>query len=330
MEKNLTSEFIFNWRRLKLFDKPGAMSDLTPGSTSPILVRYRNRAIAQGDLDFIKNQMAAHPGLGRTGLSQLLCELWNWRSPSGQVKEYACRDLLLRLEEWGHIKLPKRLSFNGQKKKGKEIALDIDTTEIETVDLSKLCIKPANTPESRKLWRALMDRHHYLGEGVMCGEHMLYLAYVEDTVVAALGWGAASLRNPKRDAFLGWSDFETAKLNLYQVVNNLRFLILPWVKVKNLGSKILSLNLQRLNDDWNNRYHHSLILAETFVDTGKFHGTVYKASNWTNLGATAGRRKRGNAFEYHTKAKAIYVYKLKNYRRKIRLKNTQPQLPREI
>jgi hypothetical protein len=156
-----------------------------------------------------------------------------------------------------------------------------------------------------------MDRHHYLGEGVMCGEHLLYLAYVENKVVAALGWGAASLRNPKRDAFLGWSDFEATKRHLHLVINNLRFLIFPWVKVPNLGSKILAFNLQRLGADWEKRYHHPIIMAETFVDTSKFHGTVYKAANWTCIGETAGRRKKGNAYQYHTAVKAIYVYKLK-------------------
>jgi hypothetical protein len=286
------------------------MTEFPPGP-SPILVRYRNRSIAQLDLDLINSQMQKHPALGRTGLSRLLCEQWDWRSPSGKLKEYACRDLLLRLEEWGHLKLPKRIRPNGQKKRGKEIALDIDEAVVEEADLSKLEVRLVETPEERKLWRALMDRHHYLGEGVMCGEHLLYLAYAGDKVVAALGWGSASLRNPKRDAFLGWSDFAVVKLNLHRAVNNLRFLILPWVRVKNLGSRVLALNLGRLSADWEKRYHHPVVLAETFVDKSKFHGTVYKASNWICLGDTAGRRKQGNIYQHHTSVKAIYVYKLK-------------------
>ena len=285
------------------------MTDFPPGP-SPI-VRYRNRSITQIDLDFINIQMAKHPSLGRTALSRLLCEQWNWRQPSGQLKEYACRDLLLRLEEWGHIKLPKKLRLrNGQKKRGKDLALDIDTTAIIAADLGKLVLHLVETPEMRRLWRALVDRHHYLGEGVMCGEHLLYLAYAEGRVVAALGWGAASLRNPKRDTFLGWSDFEMVKEHLHLSVNNLRFLILPWVRVKNLGSRVLGLNLQRLSSDWVRRYHHPVILAETFVDKAKFCGTVYKASNWTCIGETAGRRKKGNDFRHHQSVKAIYVYRL--------------------
>lgn len=285
------------------------MTDFPPDSTP--IVRYRNRSIAQVDLDLINSQMKKHPCLGRTGLSRLLCEQWDWRAPSGQLKEYACRDLLLRLEEWGHIKLPKKLRLrNGQKKRGKDLALDIDTTVIESTDLTRLVVRLVETPEMRKLWRALVDRHHYLGEGVMCGEHLLYLAYAGDRVVAALGWGAASLRNPKRDAFLGWSDFEMVKEHLHLCVNNLRFLILPWVRVKNLGSRVLGLNLRRLSSDWVSRYRHPVVLAETFVDKAKFHGTVYKASNWTCIGETAGRRKKGNNYQYHQSVKAIYVYRL--------------------
>lgn len=288
------------------------MKDFSQNSqNSSPLVRYRNRCITQVDLDFINSQMQKHPSFGRTALSQLLCELWDWRAPSGQLKEYACRDLLLRLEEWGHIKLPKKLcARNGQKKRGRDLPLEINTTMVEEADLSKLVIRLVDTPEKRKLWRALMDRYHYLGEGVMCGEHLLYLAYVDDTVVAALGWGAASLRNPKRDAFLGWSDFESVKQQLHLCVNNLRFLILPWVRVQNLGSRVLGLNLRRLNSDWVRRYHHPVVLAETFVDKAKFHGTVYKASNWICIGDTAGRRKQGNSYKHHQAVKSIYVYRL--------------------
>jgi hypothetical protein len=286
------------------------------------VVRYRNRAIGTTDIEFIITMMSTNPGLGRTGISQLLCEQWNWRSPTGALKEYACRDLLLRLEEWGHLKLPARQSNNGQKKKASLLdleALGVNQHPVEgELDLSQLIVRPVKDRRERLIWRALMDRYHYLGEGVMCGEHLLYLATIPanqgDQILACLGWGAASLRNPKRDALFCW-DFETMKHELHHVTNNLRFLILPWIKVKNLGSRTLALNLKRLSSDWKMRYGHGLLAAETFVDTSRFHGTVYKAANWKYLGQTAGRQKRGNTYLQighgaHGQSKAIYVYGL--------------------
>ena len=301
--------------------------------SEPILVRYRNRNrnrdLRATDLAFIQTTMQAHPGLGRTPLSRLLCELWNWRMPCGGLKEYACRDLLLRLEEWGHLTLPPRQSRNGQKKRisrdeGPSLGLDLEPHLIESGDLSQLIVRPVRDRQERLKWRALMDRYHYLGEGVMCGSHILYVATLpgpqgNEEIVACLGWGAASLRNPKRDAWLG-VDFEHLRKRLHLVVNNQRFLILPWVRIKNLGSRVLSLNFKRLSADWESRYGHGVACVETFVDVSRFQGTVYKAANWRQLGLTAGRSKRGNGLA-HTpgQAKAIFVYPPKLTRAQARL-----------
>lgn len=281
----------------------------------PILVRYRNRDIRARDVTFIQSMIQAHPGMGRTALSRLLCEAWDWRQPGGALKEYACRDLLLRLEEWGHLTLPPRLKKNGQKKRVllSQLVGEPEPSSIESADLSELVVRLVSGKEERRRWRALVDRYHYLGEGVMTGSHLLYVATLPDSrgqhqIVACLGWGAASLRNPKRDAFIGW-DFERMRHQLHFVVNNQRFLILPWVRVKNLGSRILSLNWKMLSRDWQARYGHGVVLVETFVDVSRFHGTVYKAANWRCLGLTAGRNKRGNELSHKKgQAKAIFVY----------------------
>lgn len=281
----------------------------------PVLVRYRNRDIRDRDLAFIRSQIELHPGMGRTALSRMLCQAWDWRGPGGKLKEYACRDLLLRLEEWGHLRLPGRIKANGQKKRARSLDLGPDPEPIEGGDLSRLVVRPVRDREERLRWRAFVDRYHYLGEGVMCGEHLLYVATLpeesaagQERIVACLGWGAASLRNPRRDAWLGW-DFETGRRRLHLVVNNQRFLIFPWVKIKNLGSRILSLCFRRLSTDWQARYGHGIEVAETFVDVSRFRGTVYRAANWKDLGLTAGRSKRGNEVRHERgQVKAIFVY----------------------
>lgn len=281
-----------------------------------VLVRYRNRAIRAADIAFIKSVMASSPAMGRTRISRELCSAWDWRQPNGAFKEYACRDLLLRLEEWGFLRLPPRLKKRsyGNKRSLRHLDLGPEPSMMASGDLSRLVVRPVRDREERLLWRSLVDRYHYLGDRVICGEHLLYVACLPamgfdgENIVACLGWGAAALRNPKRDAWLGWN-FDQARTRLHCIVNNQRFLILPWVRIKNLGSRILSLNWRRLSTDWQTRYGHPVFLAETFVDVSRFHGTVYKAANWRFLGLTAGRSKRGNELGHErSQAKAIFVY----------------------
>jgi len=274
-----------------------------------VLVRYRNRDIRQSDIALIQSMIENHPGERRTRISRLLCAAWDWRQSGGGLKEFACRDLLLRLEEWGHIQLPPRRNKGGGRKKlAKNIELGFEPRPIESGDLSKLVVRPVLDRKERLMWRVLVDRYHYLGDGVLCGEHLMYFAMLGDDIVACIGWGAASLRNPKRDQWIG-RDFEHMRRKLHLVVNNQRFLILPWVKIKNLGSRVLSLNFKRLSRDWQTRYGHPVVLAETFVDVSRFHGTVYKAANWKLLGHTAGRSKQGNKIKHERgQVKAIFVY----------------------
>lgn len=281
---------------------------------APCLVRYRNREIRESDIAFIQAQMQAHPGMGRTPLSRLLCSAWDWRKPDGGLKEYACRDLLLRLEQWGHLTLPPRIKNNGQKKRVPRFEPGSEPAPTLQADLTELVVRPVRDSAERLMWRRLVDSYHYLGEGVMCGEHLLYVATLpghageKERIVACLGWGAASLRNPKRDAWLGLA-FSQARQRLHLIANNQRFLILPWVRVKNLGSCVLALNLKRLSRDWEARYGHGVLACETFVDVSRFQGTVYKAANWRCLGLTVGRSKRGNEIRKERgSAKAIFVY----------------------
>jgi hypothetical protein len=154
-----------------------------------------------------------------------------------------------------------------------------------------------------------MARYHYLGDRTPVGEHLLYAAFLADELVALLGWAAAAFRCPSREAFIGW-DEATKRRRLHLVANNVRFLVLPWVHVKNLASKILALNLRRLSSDWQAVWRHRVYLAETFVDAARFRGTCYRAANWRYLGETAGRTKRGNAYLHGGSPKSVYVYAL--------------------
>ena len=65
---------------------------------------------------------------------------------------------------------------------------------------------------------------------------------------------------------------------------NSRFLILPWLKVKNLACPVMGMVFKRIPGDWEDEYGTRSILVETFVDRDRFEGTCYKASNWVFLG----------------------------------------------
>jgi hypothetical protein len=119
-----------------------------------------------------------------------------------------------------------------------------------------------------------------------------------------------------------WSESIKRK-KLHYIVNNTRFCVLPWIRIKCLASKVLALNLKRLNDDWYNIYNHPVYLAETFVDQSRFQGICYKASNWRYVGQTSGSGKRGNVYHYHGQPKAVYLYPLhRNFKRLLYHLNT--------
>jgi hypothetical protein len=142
------------------------------------------------------------------------------------------------------------------------------------------------------------------------GESIRYAAFVDDQLVALLSWAAASLHNGPRDRYIGW-DAATKARGLHGVVNNVRFLMLPWARVLHLASRVLAANLRRLRSDWEERYGHSVWIAESFVDTSRFRGTCYRASNWMELGETQGfRRVRGGRYEAHGQPKRVFVYPL--------------------
>jgi hypothetical protein len=177
-----------------------------------------------------------------------------------------------------------------------------------SADLDTLVLREI-TREEWLGWEILIDRFHYLGHRKIVGEHLRYAAYLEGQVVACLAWASAALRCPTRDRFIGWDD-ATRKRQLPSVVNNTRFLILPWIRVPHLASKILAMNLRRLNADWQQTWGHGLVLAETFVDAARFKGTCYRAANWVEVGTTQGRGKKGNRYHHHGRPKTVWLYPL--------------------
>lgn len=285
----------------------------------PVIFRYRSRDLRSQDIDFIQTVVAHLYQKGRSEISRAICEAWGWMQPNGRLKECAARDLLLRLEEKGLIELPHRLRPKNNLKRPAYVQIPLfSNTPLEgSLDqYGELSLRLVSSSE-RYLWDYLVHHYHYLGRPRLVGEHLRYLAFLNTQVVACLGWASAAFKVEERDRFIGW-DAPTRHKHLCFIANNVRFLILPWIHIKHLASKVLALNLKRLSNDWQTTYGHTLYLAETFVDLSRFEGTCYRASNWIYVGLTKGSAKRGNCYHYHGQPKAIYLYPLqRDFRRKL-------------
>lgn len=282
-----------------------------------ILFQYRSRPLEEDDLTFIREIISCHYDKGRSYISRVLCEAWSWRQPNGDLKEYAARDLLLRLEEQGFISLPPRLrkKNNAFVKTYNQIPLSVD--EVLAGSVSDYAAPSFQIVAARGSyrWDYLVHHYHYLGLPKLVGEHLKYEVSIDGQIVACLGWASAAWKIRYRDVFIGWAE-QTKRKNLHLVVNNVRFLILSWIQVEHLASKLLAMSLKRLSGDWQEVFGHPVYLAETFVDTSRYRGTCYQASNWQYVGQTKGSAKKGNAYLYHGQPKAIYLYPLhRDFRR---------------
>jgi Domain of unknown function (DUF4338)/DDE_Tnp_1-associated/Transposase DDE domain len=167
------------------------------------------------------------------------------------------------------------------------------------------------SPEEEARWNKLIRKHHYLKEHRMVGESLRYVALQNGQWIALLGWSSAAFHLRPRDAWIGWNEAQR-KAARHLIACNARFALLtPKKQSPNLASQILSLNLKRLSEDWQQRYEHPLLLAETYVDPERFEGTCYRAANWVEIGVTQGfGRSRIDFYQLHNKPKAIFLYPL--------------------
>ena len=274
----------------------------------------QGREVTAADIELIRAMLAAHPARGRTPLSAELCRRWDWRNARGQLKDMACRTLLLKLERACHIRLPPRLrpSSNGLRNRRTHIAPPagepIGGVLRELLPLGVSIVAPGS--DDARLFNGLLAHEHYLGHRNTVGENLRYL--VRDRhgrAVACALFGSAAWKCADRDAFLGWDRF-TRERNLQRLTNNRRFLIPGWVQVPHLASHVLGLIARRIRADWQVKYGHPVHALETFVDRGRFKGTCYRAANWLRLGSTRGRTRNDGAHRIRAAVKDVYLYQL--------------------
>ncbi len=161
-----------------------------------------------------------------------------------------------------------------------------------------------------RLWNEYVARYHYLGYTPMSGSQIRYNVFAGEQLVACISFCACAWKLKDRERFIGWSEDQRQK-NLQLVINNARFLVLPWIECKGLASKILSLAARQIPHDWQRRYGFSPVLLETFVEYERHKGTCYKAADWINVGRTAGRGKKSTSHKILIPAKDIWLYPLR-------------------
>lgn len=275
---------------------------------------YCGREFSSHDIQAIKLLMQEYPSLKRTPMSRKLCEMFEWRKPNGELKDMTCRVALSRMQTDGLITLPPSQQTSGIRRKPHfppTQATDPQAPVHQPVhELGPLRLCQVTTTAVSRLWNEFVARYHYLGYTPMAGAQMRYNVYAGDQLVALLSFGASAWKLAGRERFIGWQDAERLK-NLQLVVNNARFLILPWIQSKGLASKILSRIARQLPHDWHQRYGYRPVLLETFVETERHRGTCYKAANWTHVGQTTGRGKKSTVHHQIIPVKDIWLYPLR-------------------
>jgi len=279
--------------------------------------RFCGRTFNGDQIDQIKEIVSTCNGISRTELANTVCELFDWKRPTGRLKTVECRQFLEHLAAQGILDLPDRKAG-----RPKGVKLTVKRTDkaqapgIITGDVNDFCpvkLRKVTTKAQRDLWYEYVDRYHYLGYQLPFGAQLRY--FIEggngkNLILGCLQFSSPAWKMAARERWIGWSD-EQRQRNLQKVVNNSRFLILPWVKVKNLASSVLALAIRSICKDWQSCYGYRPVVMETLVDKSRFAGTCYKAANFIYVGTTTGRGRMDREHARQGQSpKDIYVYPL--------------------
>lgn len=301
---------------------PDPMSS-AQSTTAPMT--FFGRTFSVAELELMRKISAEFAALGVTEIARTLCELLDWKRPNGGLKNIECRQTLERLQQEGLVQLPE---LRQTKRRGPQAVRLTARTDPEAEILGsagqyqplRLEVLRGESGGDSARFREWIERYHYLGYKVPFGGHLRYLVRWEgdpERVLACLLWSSPAWKMAERDRWIGWSSAQRAR-NLPFIVNHSRFLILPWVRVKGLASKILSRCARQLPADWEQLYGYRPLLLETLVDAERFRGTCYRAANWIELGRTTGRGRMDRYHQVQGPPKLLYVYPLcRNVQRRL-------------
>jgi len=278
------------------------------------VVAFCGRQFSSAELQLICAVVKRCAGLSRMELAHTVCELLQWQRSAGGLKGRECREFLELLDSQGVVRLPPK---RPTKPVGSRTRVPLSAEGEPAAPLQgkvgafePIVIEPVQSTQQRLLFRELVGRYHYLGHTVAFGAHVRYLFYSSSQVLGCMQFSSPAWRMAVRERWIGW-DEQARRGNLQRVVNQSRFLILPWVRIANLASVVLSRALRRLRRDWQERYAVEPLLVETLVDASRYSGHCYRAANWIWLGQTVGRGRMDREHQREgASPKAVWVYPL--------------------
>lgn len=294
---------------------------------------FCGRELKPEELDLIRQITRDFSTLSLTELAFTICELLEWRRPNGGLKSPECYEFLQALHGRGWLPW---LSLQPKKLRPRATVWDERSDAQAPLtgligDYLPVQVQLLDNGEDRRLFRQYIQRYHYLGYKVPYGAQLRYFVRSLQPpcpLLACLLFTSAAWKIAPRDKFIGWSQ-ATRQANLSLVVNNSRFLILPWVRVPNLASHILSLAARQMPRDWWAAYRAQPVLLETLVDGTRYHGGCYRAANWTEAGLTQGRGRMDRSGKAHGVRKQIFLFPLHRHWRK-RLCDPYRSVPRSL
>ena len=265
-------------------------------------------------IDEIQRVISENPGITRSEVSERVCELWGWQSPTGVRKTISCRDMLRALDAAGKINLPPPRAAPRMRGVSKPPALiGHDRTPIECAlkERTPLRVEIASGGAALAEFKSMIFQCHYLRWDRSIGESLKYIVRSSSgATLACLLFGSAAWSCRDRDRHIGWCKERRAQA-LHCLSNNSRFIIPEWVRVPHLDSHALPLVTRRISGDWVAKYGHPLLAIETFVESPlRFKGTAHKEANWLLVGRTSGRGRDGGHHEAILPQKDIYMYPL--------------------
>ncbi len=286
-------------------------------------LKFCGTPVTSKQLALVSQVITSYPKLSRTELANTVCELLDWKRPNGGLKTIECHQFLETLHEQSIISLPAsrigrprgsvtRVTQTSQGSYGEPLEGKLD-------NYTPISLELVNSASERALWRELVERYHYLGHRVPFGAHLRYLirsGQPSPVVLGCIQFSSPAWRMQSRDQWIGWEEI-AHKAHLQRIVNQSRFLILPWVHIKNLASHVLAQSARQLIRDWEQSYGLAPWLLETLVDPARFSGTCYRAANWIEVGTTTGRGRQDRKHQRHGKApKTLLLYPLRRDARK--------------